>query len=88
MADPLELRQKQRAVIEFLVVEGKTPVNIHRRLQNVCTENTFDYSNVRRWGCRLNDEKVGTAHVANKPRSGRPSSSVNPAYCILHTHQI
>ena len=45
----------------------------------MCKENTLDYSNVRRWVCRLNDEKVGTASVADKPRSGRPSSSVNPA---------
>ena len=79
MAAPLELRQKQRAVIEFLVCEGETPVNIHRGLQNVYKEITLDYSNVRRWVCRLNDEKVGTASVADKPRSGRPSSSVIPA---------
>ena len=78
MAAPLELRQKQRAVIEFLVAEWETPVNIHRRLQNVYMENTLDYSNVGRWVCRLNDEEVGTASVADKPRSGRPSSSVSP----------
>ena len=30
MADPLELCQKQRAVIEFLVAEGESPVIIHR----------------------------------------------------------
>ena len=79
MAAPLELHQKQRAVIEFLVAEGETPVNIHRRFQNACKENTLDYSNVRRWVCRLNDGKLGTASVVDKPRSGRPSSSVNPA---------
>ena len=68
MAAPLELRQKQRFVIEFLVPEGETPVNIHRRLQIVHKENTLDYSNVRRWVCRLNDEKVGVASVSDKPR--------------------
>ena len=41
-------------------------------------ENTLDYSNVRRWVCRLNDEKMGTASVADVPRSDCPSSSVNP----------
>ena len=79
MAAPLEFRQKQRAVIEFLVAEGETPVNIHRRLQNVFEDNTLDYSNVCRWVRRLNDEKVETVSVTDKPRSGRPSSSVNPA---------
>uniref|UniRef100_A0A0L8HW53 Mos1 transposase HTH domain-containing protein n=1 Tax=Octopus bimaculoides TaxID=37653 RepID=A0A0L8HW53_OCTBM len=53
-----ELHQKQRAVIEFLVAEGETPVNIHRRLKNVFEDNTLDYSNVCRWVRRLKDEKV------------------------------
>ena len=79
MAAYLELRQKQRAVTDFLVTDGETPVNIHRRLQNMHKENTLDYSNVRRWVCPLNDKKVGTASVADKPRSGRPSFYVNPA---------
>ena len=79
MAAPLELHQKQRAVTEFLLAEGETPVNIHTRLQNVYKENTLNYSNVRRWVCGLNDEKVGTASAADKIRSGRPSSSVIPA---------
>eukprot|EP00106_Octopus_bimaculoides_P001030 XP_014768472.1 PREDICTED: uncharacterized protein LOC106867913 [Octopus bimaculoides] len=82
MTSPLELCQKQRAVIEFLVAEGETPVNIHRRLQNVFEDNTLDYSNVCRWVRRLKDEKVGTVSVADNPRSGRPagraSTSVNP----------
>ena len=63
MAAHLKLRQNQTAVIEFLVAEGETLVNILRRLQNVYMENTLDCSNVRRWVSRLNDEKVGTASV-------------------------
>jgi len=31
----LELCMKERAAIEFRVVEGETPVNIHKRLQGV-----------------------------------------------------
>ncbi|CAI9716885.1 Hypothetical predicted protein [Octopus vulgaris] len=42
-------------------------------------DNTLDYSNVCRWVRRLKDEKVETVSVADKPRSGRPSASVNPA---------
>ncbi|XP_014791283.1 uncharacterized protein LOC106884420 [Octopus bimaculoides] len=64
---------------EFLVAEGEIPVNIHRRLQNVFEDNTLDYSNVCRWVRRLKDENVGTVSVADKPRFGRPSASVNPA---------
>ena len=30
MAAPLEIRMKQRAVNEFLVAEGETPVKIHK----------------------------------------------------------
>ena len=57
-------------------------MNIHKRLQNVCKENTLHYSNVCRWVCRLNDEKVGTASVSDKPHSGQPSSPVK--YCPPH----
>ncbi|UYV62871.1 hypothetical protein LAZ67_2002195 [Cordylochernes scorpioides] len=42
-----ELRQKQRAVIEFLEMEGCS--EIHQRLKIVYTEVTIDISNVRRW---------------------------------------
>ena len=49
MAAPLEARQKQRAVIEFLVAEGETSLKIHNRLKNVYKDNTIDYSNVKRW---------------------------------------
>ena len=82
MAAHLELRQKQRTVIVFLVAEGEAPVNIHRRLQNVYKENTLNYSNVRRWVYRLTNEKLGTASVADKPRSG-----VRPRLWILSIKQ-
>ena len=83
MAAPLEARQKQRAVIEFLVAEGETPLRIHNRLKNVYKDNTIDYSNVKRWVQRFkksteDHEEVGKVSIADKPRSGRPSTSVNP----------
>ena len=49
MAALQEVRQKQRAVIEFLVAEGETPLNIHKRLQNVYGDCAIDYSTVKRW---------------------------------------
>ncbi|CAI9715831.1 Hypothetical predicted protein [Octopus vulgaris] len=56
MAALLELRQKQRALIELLVAEGKTHVNIQRRY----VDNTFAYSKICKEVNRLKDEKVGT----------------------------
>ena len=82
MAAPLEIRIKQKAVIEFLVAEGKTPVNIHKRLQSVWYDGALDYSNVRRWACRLakdsdESQQFGYASLKDKFRTGRPSTSVN-----------
>ena len=53
MAAPLEINMKQRAVIEILVAEGETPVNIHKRLQRVYHDEALNYNNKRRWTCRL-----------------------------------
>ena len=83
MAAFLEARQKQRALIEFLVAEGETPLRIHNRLKNVYKDNTIDYSNVKRWVQRFkksteDHEEVGKVSIADKPCSGRPSTSVNP----------
>ena len=70
MAAPLEARQKQRAVIEFLVAEGETPLRIPNRLKNVYKDNTIHYGNVKRWVQRFkkstedhdgNDNEVKTA---------------------------
>ena len=65
----MDVKQKQRAVIEFLTKEGCTAVNIHRRLRNVFGEATIDESNVRRWVKKF---KEGETRVQDKPRSGRP----------------
>ena len=79
MSADVEVRQKQRTVIEFLVAEGEIPINIHRRMKNVYGDDTIDYSNVKRWVNRLKDTgMVGKASVKDMPRSGRPSSAVNP----------
>ena len=83
MAAPLDARQKQRAVIEFLVAEEDTSLKIHNQLKNVYKDNNIDYSNVKRWVQRFkkstaNHEEMDKASIAEKPRSGRPSTSVNP----------
>ena len=76
---------KQWKVIEFLVVEGETFINIHKRLQTVYKSETLDYSNVSRWVQRLiknfeNSKKLRNAIVRDMPCSGRLPNSVNQAY--------
>ena len=75
MAALQEVHQKQRAVIEFLVAEGETPLNIHKRLQNVYGDCAIDYSTVKRWVRWVKEsEEVGKASVVDFPRSGRPAT--------------
>ena len=78
MADVNEVRRKQTVVIEFLLAEGETPLNIHRRLEKIYKTNVVDYSTVKRWSSRLSgSEQTGQASVADLPRSGRPSTAIN-----------
>jgi hypothetical protein len=49
MASDVEVRTKQRCVIEFLHAEKIAPIEIHRRLLNVYGDQTVDVSTVRRW---------------------------------------
>ena len=86
MATLSEIRLKQRAVIEFLVAEGETTVDIHKRLQTVYKDKTLDYSNVWRWVHRLmtnsensESQELGNASLRDKFRAGHLSTSVNPA---------
>ena len=70
MTSSLDVRQKQRAVIEFLVSEGEPPKQIFERLVNVYGDASLAYSTVKKWVSRIKHEEG--------PRSGRPSSAVNP----------
>ena len=45
-------------MIEFLIVDGTSPVEIHRCLRSICGENAVDVSSVRCWvGYCMNREK-------------------------------
>ena len=79
MAAVAEHRRKQRAVIEFLFLEGESAANIHRRLRNVYGNESLDVSTVRRWIGRIkgDSERKGHCDLNDKPRSGRPASAVN-----------
>jgi len=75
MASDMEVRMKQRCVIEFLHGEKITPNDIHRRLLNVCGNQTVDVSTVKRWMTRCIS---GDSDVKDKPRSVRPCTAVAP----------
>ena len=82
MTAPLEIHIKQRAVIELLVAEGETPVNIHKRLQKVYHNKALDYSNVRKWAYHLakdfdESQQSRYASLKHKSHTGRPSTSDN-----------
>ena len=70
----MDVRQKQRCVVEFLNAEGVAPIDIHRRLANVYGAEAVDVSTVRRWVRRF---EGGDTDVYDKPRSGRPSTANN-----------
>lgn len=65
---------KQRVVIEFLTKEGCSAAEIHMRLKNVYGDSVIDVSNVRRWVKKFRE---GETEIEDKPRCGRPSTSVN-----------
>jgi hypothetical protein len=46
MASDIEVRTKQRCVIEFLTAEQIAPTDIHRRLLKVYGDDTVDVSTV------------------------------------------
>ena len=48
MASSMDLRLKQRAVIEFLTAEGCSPIEIFYRMKVVYGEMCLDVSTVRR----------------------------------------
>ncbi|KAG5316476.1 GVQW3 protein, partial [Acromyrmex insinuator] len=76
----MEVRLKQRAVIEFLVAEGCEPKEIHARLKNVYGDETIDISNVRRWVVNAKKVNSGSLKISDlssrSDLSGRPKTAV------------
>jgi len=75
MASNMEVRMKQRCVIEFLHAEKTAPSDIHRGLLNVYGDQTVDVSTVRWWVARFSS---GDSGVKDKPRFGQPRTAVTP----------
>ena len=77
MAAPMNIRLKQRAVIEFLTAEGCAPVDIHRRMSAVYGEACVDVCTVKRWTRSMRDEEAATTSLHDKARTGRPITATD-----------
>jgi transposase len=73
MEGDIDVRLKQRCVIEFLDGEHIAPIELHQRLKNFYGEQTVDISTVRRWIRRVSD---AVSELKDMPRSGRPCTAV------------
>lgn len=62
-------KDKQRAVIEFLRLEGESGDNIHSRLVKVYQEDAYSRSAVFEW---VREVDQGRSDLNDCPRSGRP----------------
>ena len=71
----MDLRLKQRAVIEFLTAEGCSPIEIFYRMKAVYGEMCLDVSTVRRWTRRSREENPSESTVHDQARTGRPLSA-------------
>ncbi|GFR93314.1 transposase [Elysia marginata] len=63
MASSMDLRLKQRAVIEFLIAEGCSPIEIYSRMKAVYGEMCLDVSTVRRWTRRSREENPSESYL-------------------------
>jgi histone-lysine N-methyltransferase SETMAR len=73
----MEIRLKQRAVIEFLTAEGCAPIDMHRRMTAVYGDACVDVSTVRRWARTVKGDNPATTNLHDQARSGRPITTVD-----------
>ena len=73
----LDVRQKQRAVIEFFALAGELPTNILKRLEKVYGDAVIGYSTVKKGVSRIKSEEedLSLSGLWNKQKSGKPSSA-------------
>jgi hypothetical protein len=65
----IDVKHKQRVVIEFLLLEGCEDDNIVLRLQNAYSRDAYCRSSVFRW---MNEIRHGNEELRNEGRPGRP----------------
>jgi len=71
-----------RAVIRFLLAEGKTPIEIFTRIKTVYGEGAMNRTNVFKW-CREFNE--GRTNIHDEQTSGRPSIVRSMSWCKKST---
>jgi len=64
----------QRADIKIETLGGKTPMEIHTSLMEVCGVEAVDRSTISRWAQRFREERLS---IENDPKSGRPRTSTD-----------
>ena len=69
---------KFRAVIEFLVREGKQPQEINERMNKAYGPSAPSYSTVKKWAAEF---KTGRQSLEDDARQGSPSEAVTPEIC-------
>ena len=77
-------RVEYRAVIRFLLLEGKNATNIHKRLSNVYGKSSPSYWNVASW---VSEFKRGRKDLNDEPRPGRLVSQ-STAENVDKVHQL
>jgi hypothetical protein len=78
MASVVDSRFKQRAVIEFLVHEKESVVNIHKCLCAVYGSCAVDRSTVGRWAKRIKASGSAETELRDLPHPGRPATANTP----------
>jgi len=78
MASVSDTRYKQRAVIEFLVVEKESVENIHKRLCAVYGSFSVDRSTAGRCVQRVKASESGETDLHDRPQSGCPATATSP----------
>nr|DBA27381.1 TPA: hypothetical protein GDO54_011539 [Pyxicephalus adspersus] len=70
-----------RAVMKFLILQGKSAKDIHPEMSQTLREKCPSYSTVTTWISRF---KTGHFTIEDEPRSARPPTSTDPATCDVH----
>ena len=89
MMPSFNVRQKQRAVNEFLVLQGEPPTNIFQRLEKVYGDAAIGYSAVKKWASKIKGKEKDSSFsdLWHKHRSERLSSAVSPGN-IARTEEL
>ena len=74
MASAMDIRLKQRVVIEFLTAEGFSPIESHTRIKAVDGESCSGVSTVTRRARRSKEEIRSESNMRDQPHTGQPLS--------------